>query len=261
METLSGFSNGTRAVLSGSYATLKEIFGLIRNAEKKESGYLNLTSFSSLFGFHLTGESHVTALGTLDSIEKNYPVLWIAFDKLNEKDIPATLAELQEGLSVKIYTEKEYNFYLKENGKEFFAAPKRREPRPVAGYEGKVVRTQDLRLQEKYKEIRGQLPEQVAAFIDEEAERNGWDSMEDAVIVNFADIMAAHSVRSVDYDDKIIDTMGLAMAVNKEQFGTMDNIRKGIYSCDELYIDGLNAFYKAACEKEAPEKEEEPERD
>ena len=254
MVTVGDFSNGIKIALSGSYATLKEIFGMVRNAEKKESGYIDLTSFSSLFGLNLEGDAHVTVLGTLNIIEREYPILWLAFDK-EDPAITKTLEALQEDLSVKVYSEADFNSRIKEEGKSFYAAPERREPRPVVNYENKVVRTGDFHVKEKLEEIRDRLSPEVLSAVDEEIKANGYDRIEDAVLINFSDALFFHPGKAYDYDSKIIDTMTLKMAVDNEKFGTMENLRKGLYSCDDLYIDGINSFYeKEIADKEEPER-------
>lgn len=255
MITAGDFSNGTKIALSGSYATLKEIFEMVRNAEKKESGYIDLTSFSSLFGLNLEGDAHVTVLGTLNFIEKEHPVLWLAFDK-EDPAVTETLKALRDGLSVKAYGEEEFNSRTGEEGKSFYAAPERRKPRPVVNYENKVARTEDFRVKEKLEEIRDRLSPDVLAAVDKEIETNGYDRIEDAVLRNFADALSFHPGKAYEYDSRIIDTMTLKAAVDDDKFGSMENLRKGLYGCDDLYIDGINSFY----EKEIADREEEPER-
>ena len=247
MKSYNEFKKQQNYILTSiSETTLKEIIQVGRAAERKNHGYLDISSFGKLFGLLVPdSDIHIEmpvklTYSNCKAIEQKVPLLVLSFDSKDNNEIKNFIAQLEDALSVKSFAYEDMSTIKKASEYYESYSNSRKEARPVVNYEGHLLRTDELRFTEKYAELKDQLDEDVVEFIENEIRNNGPTLFEDEIINNFARIMNLHQAKAADYNYAVMDAMEMHMQKG-EKFG---NVPKGFYECDMVYIDAIMNLYE-----------------
>lgn len=241
-----------RIIMSKSYATINEIFNIGKTAERKAKDYLSVEDFGALFGLDIEGTTSVAMPARISYLGNDgnpVPILFLSFDQGGAGDIDVLMKALEDALSVKTYTQEEFKDleYTPE-----VSASKWNQPRPVLNYENLVIRTNELKFEEKFEEIKDTLDSKVSAFVSNKLKEDGPSEFENKIINNLADAFKDHQALGAHYNEEIISAMEMHMQKGK-QFG---DAAAGIYDCNDIYIDAINQIYEKEKEMKSDLEEE-----